>query len=74
MLAGAVSALGIKIAGAAALALLVPVPASAHHSVAAEFDTSQQRELEGEITHVWFSNPHVRYRLTVTSTGGTAED
>jgi hypothetical protein len=72
--AGAVSALGTKLAGAAALALLVPGPALPHHSVAAEFDTSQQRELEGEITQVWFSNPHVRYRLTVTSTGGTAED
>ena len=31
--------------------LLAPV-ASAHHSVAAEFDTSQRAELEGEITQV----------------------
>ena len=55
--------------------LLLSVPASwAHHSVAAEFDTAKQGELRGEITQVWFSNPHVRYRLTVTSGDGTAED
>jgi hypothetical protein len=48
--------------------------ASAHHSVAAEFDTSQQTTLEGEITEVWFSNPHVRYRLTVTKDDGSTED
>ena len=42
--------------------LLAPA-AAAHHSVAAEFDTSQRAELEGEITQVWFTNPHIRYRL-----------
>ena len=63
------------LAGIAALALLAPWPASwAHHSVAAEFDVSQRAELKGEITHVWFSNPHVRYRLTVTNADRTTED
>jgi hypothetical protein len=49
-------------------------PAMAHHSVAAEFDTSQHGELKGEITHVWFSNPHVRYQLTITNADGSHED
>jgi len=48
--------------------------AAAHHSVAAEFDTSLQGEFEGEITRVWFTNPHIRYRLTVTNDDGTTED
>jgi hypothetical protein len=61
--------------GAAALGFLViAAPARAHHSVAAEFDTSLQGEFEGEITQVWFTNPHVRYRLTVAKPDGTTED
>jgi uncharacterized protein DUF6152 len=57
-----------------ALALLCSRSTFAHHSVAAEFDTSQQTELKGEITQVWFANPHVRYRLTVTKADGSTED
>ena len=49
-------------------------PAIGHHSVAAEFDTSNQGELEGEVTRVWFTNPHVRYQLTVTNDDGSTED
>jgi Family of unknown function (DUF6152) len=49
-------------------------PVLAHHSVSAEFDTSLSGELEGEITQVWFSNPHVRYRLTVKNADGTSTD
>jgi len=44
-----------------------------HHSVAAEFDTGNQGELQGEITRVWFTNPHVRYELTVTKDDGSTE-
>jgi hypothetical protein len=58
----------------AAAASLTLAPAWAHHSVAAEFDTSLQAELEGEITRVWFTNPHIRYRLTVTADDGSTED
>jgi hypothetical protein len=63
------------LSGAAALAVITAAtPAEAHHSVAAEFDTSLQGELEGDITQVWFTNPHVRYRLTVAKPDGTTED
>jgi hypothetical protein len=48
--------------------------AAAHHSVAAEFDNDSVGELEGEITRIWFTNPHVRYRLTVANDDGTTED
>lgn len=58
----------------AAVLTLQGMPAFGHHSVAAEFDTSSQGELEGEITRVWFTNPHVRYQLTVTNDDGSTED
>lgn len=60
--------------GVALVVFLAAGPSAAHHSVAAEFDTSLQGELEGEITQVWFTNPHVRYRLTVEKPDGTTED
>jgi hypothetical protein len=63
-----------KLAVLGALALLFAPPVLAHHSVAAEFDTSKQAKLEGEITQVWFANPHIRYRLTVTGADGKSED
>ncbi len=63
----------VRVAASIASLLLAPA-ASAHHSVAAEFDTSQRAELEGDITQVWFTNPHVRYRLTVTNADGARED
>jgi hypothetical protein len=57
----------------AALAIYA-APASSHHSVAAEFETDSTGQLEGEITRVWFTNPHVRYRLTVRNDDGSTED
>jgi hypothetical protein len=60
-------------AGVTVLALCGAGTAAGHHSVAAEFDTTRQAELQGEITEVWFSNPHVRYRLTIENDDGAAE-
>ena len=59
----------------AVLALLAiqAMPVWAHHSVAAEFDTANRGELKGEITRVWFTNPHVRYQLTVRNEDGSIE-
>ena len=50
------------------------VPTWAHHSVAAEFDTANRGELKGEIARVWFTNPHVRYQLTVRNEDGSTEN
>jgi len=59
---------------AAVVFTFAALPAWSHHSVAAEFDTSNQGELAGEITRVWFTNPHIRYRLTISNDDGTTED
>jgi hypothetical protein len=49
-------------------------PARAHHSFAAEFDANANAELSGEISQVWWNNPHVRYRLKTKSADDTAQD
>src|SRR5690606_27839226 len=49
-------------------------PAACHQSVAAECDTGNTVQLEEEITRVWFTNPHVRYRLTVRNEDGSTTD
>ena len=66
--------LWFALAAATVGGFLSGMPALSHHSVAAEFDTSNQGELAGEITRVWFTNPHIRYRLTVQNADGTTED
>jgi hypothetical protein len=61
------ASLGLVLAAAAG-------PSFAHHSFSAEFDASTTGELEGEITRVWFANPHVRYRLNVEQEDGSIEE
>ena len=43
---------------------------SAHHSLAAEFDSTSLVLVEGVLKEVWFKNPHVRYYLAVTDESG----
>ncbi|HTW66425.1 MAG TPA: DUF6152 family protein [Bryobacteraceae bacterium] len=55
------------------LATGLPVaPASAHHSVAAEFDLNQRVTLQGRITNIEWMNPHVYLYVEVSSDGKTA--
>jgi len=50
--------------------LMLPVPALTHHSVAANFDEQIVVELEGEITQVYWRNPHVRFSVRVEDPQG----
>ena len=53
---------------------LLPLRASAHHSVSAWFDTtSDLTELEGEVTQMRWQNPHVVFTMRVASAGGRTE-
>jgi len=54
-------------------ALLVGLPATAHHSFTAEFTAEETATLTGVVTQVWFRNPHVRYLFTVTGEDGVEE-
>lgn len=51
----------------------VPV-SQAHHSFAAEFIEGSSGEVEGVVTQVWFTNPHVRYRLEAVGEDGVAAE
>jgi hypothetical protein len=53
--------------------LILPgIPSFAHHSVAAEFDLNKRVTLQGRITKIEWTNPHVYLYLDVESGGKTA--
>lgn len=60
--------------GLSALAVAFVPTARAHHSFSAEFVEGSSGEVEGVVTRVWFTNPHVRYRLDVTNEDGSVEE
>lgn len=53
----------MRLIGLAAF-LLLPAIASAHHSVGTLFDRNDTIEIEGELTRVFWRNPHVRFWVT----------
>src|SRR5690349_14323814 len=55
---------------AAALAMITPLPSAAHHSFAAEYDSSALVILTGSITKVEWTNPHIYIYLDVKDASG----
>ena len=53
-----------------ALTLGSALPLSAHHSFAADYDTSKPLTLTGTVTKVEWMNPHVRFYMDVTDASG----
>ena len=50
--------------------LLASVPASAHHSFAAEFDSANCKDFAGTLTKVDWQNPHAYFYLDVMTRAG----
>ena len=54
-----------------ALCLASGLPALAHHSGAAEFDSHKKIDLTGVVTKVEWTNPHAHFYIDVKDASGT---
>ena len=54
----------------AAIGLLAPAAALAHHSFAAEYDAKKPVTLKGTVTKVEWTNPHARFYIDVKDQSG----
>ena len=54
--------------------LAAAIPASAHHSFAAEYDNKQPVTLTGTVTKVEWMNPHARFYINAKDEAGKAAD
>ena len=58
----------------AALALAAAVPAAAHHSFAAEYDSSKTITVTGEVIRLEWTNPHARVVVSGKDEKGVNKD
>jgi hypothetical protein len=58
---------------ASAAIFIISLPLAAHHSFAAEFDSSQPIEVKGVVTKMDWVNPHSHLRFDVKTPDGTIE-
>ena len=61
-------------AAAAVAALAVTAPLLAHHSFAAEWDSTKCREFTGTLTKVDWQNPHPYFYMDIKGAGGKVEN
>ena len=63
----------IKVVASAGLLMAAVLPAAAHHSFSAEFDSSKQVTLEGKVVMMEWVNPHSWLHIDVTQPDGTVQ-
>ncbi len=63
----------MKILAAALVVVILPVSASAHHSVRAFYDDENTSEIEGTITNLRWANPHIRFSVERLGENGEPE-
>ncbi len=59
--------------GILAVGMMLSAAAHGHHSFTAEFVADKTAKMKGQITEVWFRNPHVRYLMVVENEDGEEE-
>ena len=62
----------MKLAVLAAFLLVAAAPVVAHHSFAAEFDANAPTKVQGKVTRIAWTNPHVWVYLNVMGEDGKA--
>ena len=59
---------------AATIAAGAAMNASAHHAFATEFEASLEGEVHGQVTRVWWQNPHIRYDVAMKMPDGSTQE
>ena len=57
-----------------ALAMVIAVPVTAHHSVSAVFDMQKKIKVSGELVEVEWVNPHIQLHMKSKNASGTTEN
>jgi hypothetical protein len=60
----------MRLLGAIAVSIALSSPASAHHSFAAQYDSSKPVQMSGTVTKVEWTNPHARLYIDVRDDSG----